>query len=174
MTIRLDQGSHQPGEYETRLYDGPTRRHQQLIPATGEGRIGDCYRTCIACLVGADSPDEVPHFVEQRKDTGDDPWEDIRLARTWLRDHHGADLIHLSHRRAVELAVPYLATVQSKSGPWPHVLIGRRGYVEHDPSGLWFGRVVPLDDVNDVVEVLCLPYAPDPDELIRRWVEEAA
>lgn len=156
-------------EYETMLYAGPTKRHRQLIPASrpGEGRIGDCYRTCIACVLGVGSPDDVPHFVELARATGGDSWEDFRLAREWLREHHEEDLIVLWHLQAIELGVPYLATVQSKFGPWPHVVIGRGGSVEHDPSGLWCGAIEPTDGT---VEVLCQPYRPDPEELLRRWV----
>jgi hypothetical protein len=143
---------------------------RQSIPAhrPGEGRVGDCYRTCIASLIGAKSPEDVPHFVEQRMANGDSNWDDLRRARLWLRERHEMDLLCVNLDYAVRHNLPFLITVQSNTGPWPHVVIGRGTGIIHDPSG--FGLPYTLDDAQDaVVEILVTPYTPDPDEMVRQW-----
>ncbi len=145
---------------------------RQSIPAhrPGEGRVGDCYRTCIASLIGKKNPEDVPHFVEQRMANGDSAWDDFRRARLWLREHEGVDLMYVNLDWAANQGMTYLITVRSKTGPWPHVVIGRGWEIIHDPSGCGFAYT--LDDADEpLVEILCTPYTPDPDEMVRQWAQ---
>lgn len=145
----------------------------QAIPAhrPDEGQVGDCFRTAIACLLGEDDPTVVPHFVADNQaslghtKTG---FHDFRSARLWLREHRGLDLACIDRATADEMGVPYVATVRSQTGDWPHSVIARQGQVIHDPSGRDYG----LGDYEENgVDVLVEMYDPDPDELLRQWEE---
>lgn len=60
-------------------------RYRQLHRhAPEEGLIGDCWRTCIACILGL-KPQAVPHFVEQAFDQGRKEGRHIELANAWLK-----------------------------------------------------------------------------------------
>lgn len=146
----------------------------QAIPAhaPGTGPVGDCYRTCVAALIGRTHAEDVPHFVQQRMDTGDGRWEDFRLARVWLRENENLDLAYITEKEAIERELPYLLTVQSKKGDWPHVVVAQIGRVLHDTSGGDYSTFERWDD--GPVEILCEPYVPDPDELVRIWAEVSA
>lgn len=144
----------------------------QLIPGgppTGPEWVpGDCYRTALACLLGCPAPTEVPHFAELAEWCMGPflGWHAFRLARQWLRQSVGVDLLHVDPTHAAELGVPYLATVQSLRGPWLHCTVAQHGAVIHDPSGR-------TDDYRSALileaEVLVNVYDPGPDELVRRW-----
>ena len=56
-----------------------TKLHQSIQHSPDS--IGDCWRTCIACLLGLDSPERVPHFV-QICNNGDS--DHVDMAREWL------------------------------------------------------------------------------------------
>ena len=129
------------------------------------GRMGDCWRTNIACLIGAKDPEEVPHFVEIQHSLGDVDFEEMRLAREWLRSRD-LDLAAVNIGEAVRLNVPYLASVPSQVGPWRHSVIAQGMEVIHDPSG--FGGY-DLEEADVVVEVLVQPYEPEPAEMVKRW-----
>ncbi|MCB1688565.1 MAG: hypothetical protein KDI33_08770 [Halioglobus sp.] len=66
---------------------------QKYLHCPEEGQYGDCYRTCLACLLDLDR-DDVPHFVDTM-DPGE--WERSVQPRVdaWLRE-----------RGFVELALP--------------------------------------------------------------------
>lgn len=63
------------------------QRQLIMVHNPAEGRYGDCYRTCIAILLGLDAV-EVPHFVEysilDAKSTREDTNTTAKLAREWL------------------------------------------------------------------------------------------
>lgn len=144
-------------------------RLTQSIPAhkPGEGAIGDCYRTAIACLVGSAKPETVPHFPEATMSIERAPgWHSFALARRWLRSR-GRDLLEMDIGQAEQMDVPYLATVNSKTGDWGHCVIAHGSEIIHDPSGL--GSYTMADLRHDRAEVLCFPYEPDPEEMLRRW-----
>lgn len=138
-----------------------------------KGEIGDCFRTAIACLLGLDDPAVLPHFVAQSIVTAGDSWEDLRLARVCLRDHHRADLMAVQLDRAIEWGCAYMLSVHSKTGPWPHCVVARGRRVIHDPSGVGGYRLGDLYD-EPVVFVVCEPYEPDPDEMVRLWTAESS
>jgi hypothetical protein len=156
----------------------PTRL-RQLHRHTGEspsGLIGDCYRTVIACLLGATKADDLPHFVEDTIRAGLDQeggWEDIAAARRWLRANEGIDLAAIDRDQADTLGCAYQLVVRSKTGPWNHSVVGRRGEVIWCPStgdGDDPGSYTIADGFDDEpVLVLCEKYDPDPDELLAQW-----
>lgn len=134
-------------------------------PGEPDGRMGDCWRTNIACLIGADDPEDVPHFLEIQFSTGDVDFEEMRLARNWLRNRD-LDLATVEIGEAERLECPYLASVPSKVGPWRHSVIAQRGVVIHDPSGV---GGYDLTGADTTVEILVMPYTPEPDVLIPIW-----
>lgn len=148
---------------------GEVRPLIQAIPAHEpvQNPLGDCYRTCIAALVASERPEDVPHFVQQGTDAGNRPWEHFRLARWWLRSEKGLDLAYITEAEAVRLKVPYILTVKSKGGAWPHALIAQGREVLHDPSGKNYSIFERWD--QSPVEIICEPYEPSPDELVRMW-----
>lgn len=164
-----------PGEWESTIVEIEPSRLVQSVPArlTSDGRIGDCYRTAIGCLLGVPYPECVPHFVEQAIEaTGFDvaDWGDRRRARTWLRGF-GLDLMSVKRSFAADTGHLYLASVNSRKGDWGHIVVCRREEVWWDPSGDPDAgyTLADLRYPDDAVEVLCEPYDPDPDEMVRRW-----
>ena len=60
-------------------------QRQLVAHDPGEGRYGDCQRTCIAVILGLDAAD-VPHFVDDPAATTDsDLWWSKRQDR-WLAE----------------------------------------------------------------------------------------
>lgn len=142
------------------------------------GLSGDCYRVCLAALLGLNDPLLVPHFAELAADTLDRPgWEMTRLTRLWLREHHDCDLVTTPRADAAGFGIPYMATVHSQRGPWKHGVIALGHEIIHDPSGVGgytFGQHgIAHDDPSapdgDVAEMLSVKYQPGPDELVARW-----
>lgn len=164
------------GEWTAELVTIEPTRLMQLHrggPATEPGWVpGDCYRTTLGCLVACSSPQQVPHFAELAEvclgpRLG---WHAIRLARQWLREELGIDLMVVDPAAAAGYGVPYLATVDSKSGPWFHSVLAQDDEVIHDPSGkldLYLGTEIVQ------AEVLCAMYDPAPDEMVRLWAAAA-
>lgn len=145
-------------------------RLTQAIPAHApdEGRVGDCYRTAIACLLGARDPEWVPHFVEQTMAITHRPgWHQHALARLWLRSELKKDLLTATIAEVDPIGVPYIVAVNSKTGDWPHCVIAQHGEVIHDPSGV--GGYTMTDLREDEADMLCFPYDPEPEEMLRRW-----
>lgn len=157
----------------------PFRRHRQRyqgspynLSSFEEAGVGDCYRTAIACLIGARTLEEVPH-IQHRRNVDEYlagielPWHDRRIAREYLRTI-GLDLATVYRSAADELGVRYLVSVQSKKGPWLHVVIGHRGEVIFDPSGR--DDYTMADAADELCEVICRPYEPDPAAMIVAWL----
>lgn len=148
--------------------------HQTInVHRPGEGKVGDCWRTAIACLLGAPDPTVVPHFMEQVMHLSPlGGWEATRLARTWLRAETVYDLMEVNLAYAKSTDLPYIAAVHSKTGDWTHCVIARGDQVIHDPSGI---DGYTLDDIaRDTVDMIVTPYTPDPDEMVRQWAEQEA
>lgn len=125
--------------------------HKQLHrhrPA--DGQIGDCWRTCIACLLDM-APGEVPHFV-------DGCWQDsaksMANARAWLAGQGlaiieyalSADLSDvLRSVGAINPGMYYLLGGNSATGVGHSVVCCDDGIV-WDPSLDDAGIVGPMDD----------------------------
>lgn len=148
------------------------RLHKQAIPAhrPGEGRIGDCFRTCIACLIDAPSVGYVPHFVELTFNVDPKPgWAQLAIARLWLRELD-LDLMTVELATAVAIGNPYLLPVNSKTGDWAHCVVAQGDKVIHDPSGV--GGYTLDDARHGEADILVTPYSPDPFAAIRLWRQE--
>lgn len=147
---------------------GKPSRLLQTVPAhkPGEGAVGDCYRTAIACLLGAPNPEWVPHFAEPTMGVEHKGgWHMLRLARLWLRPQ-SLDIGEVYLDCAIGLGLPYLLTVKSQTGEWNHTVIARGEQVIHDPSG----RTYTFDErAGDTADIIVRPYNPDPDEQLRTW-----
>lgn len=129
---------------------------------------GDCYRTAIACLLGATDPADVPHFVDL---DGGKRWEFHRLARHWLRTEEGLDLCPVDLDVAASLDIAYMLNVQSQAGPWGHCVIAKAGEVIHCPSGKDYRGAAPDEPF---AWVLTHRYDPDPDTQIAEWAAQVA
>ena len=115
------------------------------------GQYGDCFRTCLACLLDYDNPLDVPHFFEggiiENDDDGRELWGGVD---EWLISQHG--LVHvkvpygtktvkefLAHADACLSNVAFTLLGESPRGDWNHVVICRGGEIIHDPSPLYQG-----------------------------------
>lgn len=166
--------------FEVQIILAEPSRLRQLNRHTGDGpgdTIGDCFRTCIACLLGCPDPSFVPHFVEETIRAGLDEhggWEDIAAARRWLREHEQLDLAMVDISEAQRVGAAFLATVRSKAGPWNHsVVVDQAGLVWCPTTGD-AGSYSVDDIIEPIATVLVLPYDPDPDELLAAWRSLAA
>lgn len=161
-----------PFDVEVFGVDEPTRLHQLIrMHSPDDDAIGDCWRTCIACILGLDHPALVPHFVAENLDVS--RAHDFTAARRWLRLNEGIDLGLIAFDAAATIGIPAIATVASKTGPWNHSVVVRHGTVVWCPStgaGDHPGDYAIADLVDDVVEVLCRPYDPDPDTQLAEWL----
>lgn len=147
-----------------------------------ERPLGDCYRTSIACLLGASDPRVVPHFVDMVEDIDTTlplGWETHRMARRWLRDEMDLDLFPCLLSFAIKSERPFLASARSKSGDWWHVLVCQGTEVIHDTARHQAPDREPYT-WQDVLEggdvcalVLTLPYEPTPDAQLVAWSIEA-
>lgn len=162
-----------------------TRLEQLYLGGRNDGAtrpVGDCYRTAIACAIGLPSPADVPHFADLTQDlTTTVPlgWETFRLARRWLRERD-MDLLPVRLDAAVDAGCRYIASVDSKRGPWSHVVVAMGRRVIHDPSGVALAELgfTPYD-FEDILaagwEVLVFvdPYDPGPDAQLVEFAIEA-
>jgi hypothetical protein len=127
---------------------------QAYLHDPSNGIFGDCYRTCLACILDMDR-DDVPHYV-----TTMDPVEwaenvqpkyDAWLAELGLQELaipvHDADLeqiLNFHKTRSVQATVAML-TGKSSSG-CNHVVIVTNGQIVHDPSITESSIIGPCDD----------------------------
>jgi hypothetical protein len=131
---------------------------------------GDCFRTCIACLIGADDPTAVPHFaadnIAKHGDIDKPGWADLRDARFWLRVTYDLDIFPLSLPVADEMGVHYMATVLSPAGVH-HSVIAKQGRVVWCPAGHDTEHMAMLPDES--AWVISRPWHPTPDVMVDEW-----
>lgn len=122
--------------------------HKQLFQHEPEkGIYGDCYRTCIACLLDL-SPKEVPHFLFDNTADGkvfDRRTKDFLASKgltnfTIAMDTSLEDL--LSTMEHLNPEIYYLLTGYSDRGV-NHVVICKGGEIIHDPSNVGYGLTGP-------------------------------
>lgn len=114
------------------------------------GTIGDCFPTCLACLLEIPR-EQVPHFFEADYDGDPAPqWEHVE---NWLKGH-GYRLLriyfsgvsnYLEVIASVGKSNPdyrFLFSAESKTGV-NHVVIAKNGKIDHDPSIDQVGIVGP-------------------------------
>ena len=116
-----------------------------------EGMIGDCWRTCLACLLDL-TPASVPHFVAL---AGVENSEGSRkLSLEWLATK-GLTMVEVPYNAALEdiqrmqgglnPGVHYLLSGNSRTGVG-HSVIGCGDSIAWDPSLDDAGIVGPMDD----------------------------
>lgn len=125
--------------------------HKQLIRHDLEaGQVGDCWRTCVACLLDR-QPDHVPHFLV-------DCWNDGVLGdkrlRAWLSTQ-GFGLATVAFAGELEdvllsmknlnPGIFYMLGGKSRLG-CGHSVIGFEDSIAWDPSPTENGIVGPMDD----------------------------
>lgn len=114
------------------------------------GVIGDCWRTCFACLLDME-PAHVPHFVFGH---WDDAQASTKLARAWLAQRGfgfieypmNCDLADLlSSVAAINPGMHYMLSGTSSNGTGHSVIACDDGIV-HDPAQDNSGIVGPMSD----------------------------
>ena len=176
-----------PDHYEVNVLIGiPIRKHTQLYgvgapgayTATTPDGVGDCFRACIATILGTTNIADVPHFAWQRNideyHAGHTlPSHDVTLARRWLRHTHHIDLAYLE-RAHIHPDATWIATVNSAAHPGgAHAVVGRNNTIIFDPSSTdpalcrYTTNDIHPDDT--VALTLVEPYDPDPDLMSLWW-----
>lgn len=137
---------------------------QIFIHDPENGIFGDCYRTCIACLLNV-TPDVVPHNHSWGK-----PGEQIELVNKFLIERYDLKMIGMPiiaidgnlesifnfvHYTLKDIR--YILTGESKNGV-NHSVICLNGEIIHDPSHNNSGIVGPCNDGYFWIEFL-LPYS---------------
>lgn len=156
--------------YAEVLHVEPITQLRQVVKHDPPNSYGDCFRTVIACLIGASDPTVVPHFVadniERHPDEPNPAYLDLRAARSWLR-RRGLDLFPMSCDDADDLGVPYKAAVAVSPMGVPHSVVARSGRIEWCPAGR------PLDtmevDRTQSAWVIARPWRPTPTAMVREW-----
>lgn len=153
------------------LDEVPFSALRQVVAHDPPRTYGDCFRTVVACLIGADQATEVPHFVADniaRDGEEGDPqgWHDLRDARLWLRLTLDYDLFPLSHDVADEMGVRYKSSILSPSGV-VHSVVGQRGRVVWCPAG--YPTEPMVMNRTESAWVISRPYSPTPAEMVAEW-----
>jgi len=122
------------------------RFYKQLVKHDPDnGRYGDCFRTCLACLLNV-PPEDVPHFLAEGNDAF---WPAVT---EWL-SHHKLSLFHVPFSgddlqglfRSMQHLNPdllYLLAGKSPRGV-NHQVIAQGDRILHDPSTEGGGLVGP-------------------------------
>lgn len=125
-----------------------------------QSQAGDCFRTCVAMLLGFDDPTQVPNFVKANDDTGETM---TRRANRWLA-RRGLCLMNVP----IYVHGRYLSQVVSEISQ----------FNQNQPYMLWAyqsPRHVAIDESHSVIvvgpDVWCDPAYPerkhiDPDEYL--------
>lgn len=103
------------------------------------GSVGDCYRTCLACLLDKDVED-VPHLNEVV------PAEEFHAFYGKFLSERGLTIITVAYSGSETLeeilhvvsfhnpGMPFMVSGKSKGGEWNHIVIAMDGKVIWDPS----------------------------------------
>lgn len=158
------------GPWEAQVLRMEVSHLRQVVKHDPPNTYGDCFRTTIACLIGADDPTVVPHFVADtiaNNTSGDPPaWADLRAAREWLRLNLDLDIFPLAHDVADEMDVHYKGSVLSPAGVW-HSVVAKAGEVAWCPAGY------PTDELEllrvDSAWVITEPWSPRPKAMVDEW-----
>lgn len=111
--------------------------HTQAIPDTSDEVFGDCFRTCIACLLNLPLSD-VPHnsspkLGEENQEVFD--WlhaQNICMSGFHLPGRYSIQTV-LYYANAYKTAdTHYILQIHHKSGG--HAVIGRNNKIVHDPA----------------------------------------
>ena len=111
------------------------------------GSVGDCFKTCVAMLLGVDA-DQVPHFAKDAIDAGGDPGQAVQMLRDWLEPQglglgqflyppettFSEIIASLSHHSP---GIPFMVLGKSPRGDWGHVVVVQDGKVADPALGTW-------------------------------------
>lgn len=126
--------------------------------------MGDCWRTCVAMLLGLDHPLDVPNFAHFAE-THCGRWN-AALCHVWMRDwlRENTEFDITIWEGKPDFPVWGIATIASRNGPWNHCVIMRSDTGQYvDPQPLNWGHNYDIDDVF-LWELLVYPYEPSPQE----------
>ena len=139
-----------------------TALHQTISHDPDNGKWGDCYRTAIACILGWDDPETVPHFYHGNTDENTDDQHtakyrwlaeigliSVRLgypAAEWTLGQLLDNFRHLDH--------PYLIGGSTEDGIG-HVVIAERNRIVWDPNPAPIGLTGPHQESQQwVIELI--------------------
>lgn len=126
----------------------PYKQRNQHDPDNGV--FGDCFRTCLACLLDL-TPGEVPHFHDQN------PGADVAWAKMekWLAGR-GLAMIRVAYATAdIEVILKLQANLNPgifyllggrTPGGVEHIVIAKDGAIHHDPALGEGGITQPTED----------------------------
>ena len=113
-------------------------RHLDQIYRHGVGPrgvpCGDCFRTCLAMLLDAPDPEYVPHFVDMTMGMRRGGYHTQRLARQWLRDEYGLDLVSVRAEDLPSFEVALFDGAPCKTNPLGAKGCGESGTVAGTPT----------------------------------------
>ena len=117
----------------------------------------DCFRASLACLLGLDSPEEVPDFIEKNKSDYVEEskfYLEINCAKTLLRSYFeiGTDpAIIMSMMARSNPNCIYILIAAGGKGGVPHAFICRNDQVIHDVSGRGYKPSILQGDLYPMV-----------------------
>ena len=127
---------------------------QKFMHDPENGVFGDCYRTCLAGMLGMER-DDVPHWVQTMDpnlwETEVQPKYDKWLAERGLQELaipvHTAELLEILEFQKSRSSQPTIAMLVGKSKTGcNHVVLVRDGKIIHDPAINDSGIIGPCDD----------------------------
>ncbi len=127
---------------------------QLFLHKPSEGRIGDCWRTALACVLDMQAVD-VPHFMEPFWGLEDSGTLARYAINAWLRQHCGLQLVEIAWNTdsittvfdVMSSSAPgmfYLLSGTSRNGT-NHTVVARDGEIVCDPAIDDSGIVGPMD-----------------------------
>lgn len=114
------------------MTDQSTFVDQEFLNDPDAGVVGDCWRACIAGLLGYLTSADVPHFVAQDETELD--W--LEQTQQWLRKQCGFELHYFANQYPITSSVMPLVIVVGRSPRGiGHAILARAdtGAVVHDP-----------------------------------------
>lgn len=130
-----------------------TPHHQLYKHSPENGVYGDCFRTCMACLLDL-QPSEVPHWFQMDQSAPPDQVDAAYFAmRDWLRER-GYGYFTAIYQGELETVLECMAyhnpgvyyMLCGSSGSANHVVIGLGSQIVHDSNPEKPGLVGPCAD----------------------------
>jgi hypothetical protein len=127
--------------------------HMMTVPHDPPNTFGDCYRTCIACVLDV-PPESVPH--PGRK--GSEHWNELMVeVDAWLAERGLYSMMLKDTPEKIAKHCDYFGyhLIAGQSPRAPHYCVGLGGKVVHDPSPLG-GGLEPDEDGTLTVTLLVM------------------
>lgn len=122
------------------------RKLQQLIVHDpSKGKYGDCFRTCVAMILGKPCPSEVPHFYKRALKTNDQVFQVDREIKNFLNGYGLRRIVInmdgsmsfsqlMEHSKAAFGDLYFLLTLRRYVGGPNHCVVCQNGKVFADPQ----------------------------------------